>query len=85
MRRVLKYLTCFIGEPEDDPTVRNAADVPDGGNAAVVGIVFGPQVLQLQDLCFPLQLRVRGRKQCANVCSSAVPPRMLSSMMRLSK
>lgn len=40
-------MTCFIGESEDDPPVRNAAHVPDGGDAAVVGVVFGPQVLQL--------------------------------------
>lgn len=72
----LWYMTCFIGESEDDPTVRNAAHVPDRGDAAVVRVVFRPQVLQLQDLCFPLQLRVRGREQCANVCSSAVPPSM---------
>lgn len=69
-------VTCFIGEAEDDPMVRNAAHAPDGGDATVVSVVFGPQVLQLQDLCFPLQLRVRGREQCANVCSSAFPPTM---------
>lgn len=49
--------TCFICEPEQDVFVRDAAHVAHGGNAAVVGIILRPQVLQLQDLRLPLQLR----------------------------
>lgn len=59
--------TCLVGESEDDAAVRDAAHVPDGGDAAVVGVVLGPQVLQLQYLRFPLQLRPN-RHPYANVC-----------------
>lgn len=66
-------VTCFIGQSEDDPAVWNAAHVAYGGDAAVVSVVLRPQVLQLQDLSLPLQLRARGREQFANVCSSTLP------------
>lgn len=49
--------TCLVGEFEDDVSVGNATDVPNGSDAAVVGIVLRTKVLQLQDLRLPLQLR----------------------------
>lgn len=59
--------TCLVGESEDHAAVGDAAHISDGGHAAVVGVVLRTQVLQLQNLRFPLQL---GSNQhwCANVC-----------------
>lgn len=50
-------LTCFVGKLEHDVLIGNAADVANGRDARVVGIVLRSEVLQLQDLRLPLQLR----------------------------
>lgn len=68
--RPIKNQTCFIGQSEDDSAVSDAAHVPDGGDTAVVGVVLGSQVLQLQDFRFPLQLRAKDKERhemCASV------------------
>lgn len=64
---VIMCCTCLIGESEDDAAIRDAAHISDGGDAAVVGVVLRTQVLQLQYLRFPLQLRPN-RHRYANVC-----------------
>lgn len=64
---LLMCYTCLIGESEDDAAIRDAAHISDGGDAAVVGVVLRTQVLQLQYLRFPLQLRPN-RHRYANVC-----------------
>lgn len=58
-RQTEHLLACFVGESEDNAAVGDPAHVPDRRDAAVVGIVLGTQVLQLQDLRFPLQLRAK--------------------------
>lgn len=61
--------TCLICESEDNTAIRDPTHIPDGGDAAVVGIVLRTQVLQLQNLCFPLQLRPNQHRY-ANVCKN---------------
>lgn len=49
--------TCGVGETEGDGLVWDATHVAHRHLAGVAGIVLGPQVLQLQDLRFPLGSR----------------------------
>lgn len=53
-------LTGFVGEAEGDHFIRDAADIPHRGDAAVVGVVLRSQVLQLQDLGFSLEKKEEG-------------------------
>lgn len=61
-----------VGESEDHAAIGDPAHVPDRGDAAVVGVVLRTQVLQLQNLCFPLQLRPNQHWD-ANVCENTAP------------
>lgn len=63
------WSTCLVGESEDYAPIRDPTHVSDRGNAAVVGVVLRTQVLQLQDFCFPLQLRPN-QHWYANVCKN---------------
>lgn len=65
------FSTCLIGESEDNAAVRNPTHISDRGDAAVVGVILRTQVLQLQDLCFPLQLRPN-QHWYANMCKSII-------------
>lgn len=47
--------TRFVRESEGHHLVGNAADIPHRGDAAVIRVVLRSEVLQLQDLRFPLQ------------------------------
>lgn len=67
MQKVLS--TCLIGESEDHAAVRDPTHVSHRGDAAVVGVVLRTQVLQLQNLRFPLQLRPNTHWY-ANVCKN---------------
>lgn len=62
-------VTCLVGEAEDHAAVGDAADVPHRGDAAVVGVVLRPQVLQLQNLRLSLQLRPNQHRY-DNVCET---------------
>lgn len=64
--------TCPVGEREDHAAIGDPAHVPDRGDAAVVGVVLRTQVLQLQYLCLPLQLRPN-QHWYANVCENTTP------------
>lgn len=55
-----RWNTCFVGQPEGHHFVRDVADVPDGSDAAVVGVVLRSKILQFQDLRFALQLAEEG-------------------------
>lgn len=61
--------TCLICESEDNTAIRDPTHISDGGDAAVVGVVLRTQVLQLQNLRFPLQLRPNQHRY-ANVCKN---------------
>lgn len=47
--------TCPVAQSKVGALVFNATDVPDGGEAGVVGVILRPQILQLQDLCLSLK------------------------------
>lgn len=66
---IIVCLTSLIGESEDNTAVRDSTHISDGGDAAVVCVVLRTQVLQLQNLCFPLQLRPN-QHWYANVCKN---------------
>lgn len=51
--------TCLVREPEGHHLVRDAADIPHRGDAAVIRVVLRSEVLQLQDLCFSLRMQER--------------------------
>lgn len=51
--------TCFIRESEGHHLVRDAADIPHRGDAAVIRVVLRSEVLQLQDLRFSLRVQER--------------------------
>lgn len=47
--------TCPVAQSEVGALVFNATDVPDGGEAGVVGVILRTQILQLQNLCLSLK------------------------------
>lgn len=64
------WSTCLVGKSEDNTAVRNPTHISDRGDAAVVSVVLGTQILQLQNLRFPLQLRRKnntGMQMCAKI------------------
>lgn len=66
---VRAFLTRLIGKSEDNTAVRDPTHISDRCDAAVVRVVLRTQVLQLQNLCFPLQLRPN-QNWYANVCKN---------------
>lgn len=69
LRGSLWTCTCPVSEREDHAAIGDPAHIPDRGDAAVVGVVLRTQVLQLQNLRFPLQLRPN-QHWYANVCEN---------------
>lgn len=68
--------TCPVAQSEVGALVFDATDVPDGGEAGVVGVILRPQILQLQNLCLSLKHRRTSLDlfQLLQVCATRLTP-----------